>query len=142
MSARATWLLAAEASRARLFAVHADRLEELEDLAHPQSRLHEQALDSDRPGRTFSHDGTGHTIQAHSDHHRAEEERFARQIAERLEAGRSAGEFGRVILIAAPQFLGLLNAALGRQVAGMVERTIAKNVVRETPESILAQLRG
>ncbi|MCW8855424.1 MAG: host attachment protein, partial [Gammaproteobacteria bacterium] len=48
-----TWVVVADSSRARIFTAETSTsaLQEIETLAHPEGRLHEQALSSDLPGK-------------------------------------------------------------------------------------------
>ena len=66
-----TWIIAAESSRARIFTVSSPSspLEELETLAHPESRLHERNMVSDLPGKHADKDGR----QRGSGHHAFQE---------------------------------------------------------------------
>ena len=62
------WVVVASNTRCRIFAQHKHNgpLEELEDLVHPEGRLHERRLASDRPGRTFDRAGEGRRVSARS----------------------------------------------------------------------------
>jgi protein required for attachment to host cells len=66
--------------------------------------------------------------------------RFAKLIADRLEAGRVANAFERVILVASPEFLGLLREQLGAPLQSRVTFTLDKDYVTQTPEEIRARL--
>jgi protein required for attachment to host cells len=135
------WVVVAESSRARLFRRAGRVLEELEDFAHPQGRARNRDIDADKGGRSFDSTGRGrHAMERHRDAHRTEVAVFARQIAARLEAGRTANEFERLVLIAPPQFLGELRAALDPDTAALVSHSIDKNLVHATPEDIARHL--
>ena len=90
------WIVVANASLARLFRRDSptDHLVPLATMEHPESRLKGSELADDRPGR------------------RKEHQRFAREIAERLDTGLAAGEFSTVWLFASSPFLGELKAQL------------------------------
>ena len=89
-------IVVANASIARLFRrdLPTDHLAPLATMEHPESRLKGSELDDDRHGR------------------RKEHQRFAREIAGRLETGLAAGEFSTVWLFASSPFLGELKAQL------------------------------
>src|SRR3972149_6486974 len=61
---------------------------------------------------------------------------FARELAGRMAAARSRGEIERLVLVAAPEFLGLLREALGGGTRRLVEAEFALNLVKMTPAAI------
>lgn len=138
-----TWVVAAESSRARIFAAEnrIGPLTELEDFAHTEGRARDQDLVSDKAGRGF--DGTaegrhGMEKQADAKHHEAVV--FARRIAERIESARSRGEFAQLVLIAAPEFLGILRQQLSSNASRMISKTVDKNLVQRQEAEIRAYL--
>src|SRR5690606_9286808 len=95
------WIVVADSSACRLFAADAPAgpLQELEVLSHPEGRLHEQDLVSDRPGRTFDSQGAGrHAKEVEVGPKKHEAIVFAGRIAERLEAGRVRNAFDKLAL--------------------------------------------
>ena len=66
--------------------------------------------------------------------------RFARELAGVLQKGRLGQEYGRLYVLAAPSFLGTLRSALDPVTAGSITHTVAKDVVRQRPESIRRHL--
>ncbi|MEQ8483230.1 MAG: host attachment protein [Pseudomonadales bacterium] len=124
-----TWVVVADGARARLFNRHRNRkLEEFDVLLSPQHRLHEGDLVSDRDGRAADGNGGGHAMgnkNATKDHEMAV---FAKRLAGRLEDARNAGEIDRLVLVAAPRFLGQLRTQLSSSVADMVALTIDKEL--------------
>lgn len=110
-------------------------------LSHPEGRLHEQDLVSDRPGRTFDSQGTGrHAKEVEVGPKKHEAIVFAGRIAERLEAGRVRNAFDKLALIAPPEFLGLLRDALNPQLRALVLHEVDKNVSRLDPAAIRTRL--
>ncbi len=104
-------------------------LQEIEDLLHPAARTHARDLTSDRPGRSFDSAGQGrHAMEPETDAKRHEAEVFARQVAERIERARMEGEFDKLVLIAAPEFLGLLRKSLSPTTSGLVAKAVDKSV--------------
>jgi protein required for attachment to host cells len=140
---RKTWVLVADSARARFFTAETPKgpLTEFEDLVHPEARVHARDLTSDRPGRSFDRAGQGRhpmgSLNAAKEH---EAEDFARAIASRLEAGRNAGQFEQIVVVAPPDFLGLLRKAIGHSTAKLISAEISKNLARRTPEAIRSML--
>lgn len=134
-----TWVVTAESSRARIFTVEnrISPLHEVEDISHAEGREREQDIISDRPGRAFDSAGEGrHAMERQVDPKRHEAELFAKRIDERLELARAKGEFEQLVLIAAPEFLGILRKHLSDDTEKLVSRTIDKNLVQKTEAEI------
>jgi protein required for attachment to host cells len=128
-----TWVVVADRSRARIFTVATPKgpLTELEDLVHPEARAHEGDLTSDRLGRS-SHNvmGKEHVARDQQAHE------FAREIANRLEHGRIGAEFEKLLIVAAPDLLGMLRKAMNANVAKTIVQEIDKNVAQQSPADI------
>ena len=109
------WIVVANASLARLFSRDSptDPLVPLTTMEHPESRLKGSELADDRPGHEATDNSCGgNRYEPRSDVRRKEHQRFAREIAERLETGLAAGEFSTLWLFASSPFLGELKAQL------------------------------
>jgi protein required for attachment to host cells len=138
-----TWVVTAESSRARIFAIEKriSPLREIEDMANPLGRAQEQAIDSDRPGRAFDSAGEGrHAMERQVDARHHEAILFAKRIAERLDHARTQSQCDELILIAPPEFLGMLRQQLNAQTTKLVTRTIDKNLVQKDEADIRAYL--
>ena len=126
------WILAADNSRARLFALHVPGKtpELIEEFDNPQGRAHNRDLVTDGDGRNFGrgdrHQGStappGESAVEH------EVELFAKRLAAHLEKARVEQRFDTVRLVAAPKFLGLLRQNLSKEVEKLVDESMAKDV--------------
>jgi protein required for attachment to host cells len=128
----ATWILAADSARARLFAVGTDgRLAEIFDVAHPAGRQMDRERERDARGRYFSKGrrDRAHANEPRNDPEEVEEDRFARELASELERGRVEMRYDRLCLIAPPRFLGRLRRALNREVKRLVVQSLPKDLV-------------
>ena len=112
-------------------------------MVSPEGRSDEGSLTSDRPGRTFDSRGEGrHAMEpGHSarDHEAAA---FAKRVCERLDEARLAGSLDKLVLIAAPRFLGHLRASLSKGTQGIVAHSIDKELTQATPDEIAAHIPG
>lgn len=138
-----TWVLVAESSRARIFVAAGPRkkLEEIAALSQPTARLKEGELVSDAPGRSFDSGGQGrHAMGNEGEHKLHEADEFARDIAAQLDTARQSREFGQLILVAPPQFLGLLRKHLSSACAATVVATVNKNLVQHEVSDIREHL--
>jgi protein required for attachment to host cells len=134
------WILVAESSRARIFSstrLNNPALKEVEDFVHPESRLHEGDLTTSKPGSDKNSQGQArHTLNDETSVKKQENLYFARELTERLESGRTRGEYKNLILVAPPGFLGLLRDNLSTESSKLVVREINKNLVHETTRQL------
>lgn len=135
-----SWVLVADSSRAILYEAptKAAPLQQREVLVHPEGRLHNGDLVSDAPGRdTGGAPGLGPRVMDDQVSPKTQESLvFANALVEKLEKGRNANAFDALILVAPPRFLGILRDNLTHELNQMVVETVAKDLVRETPEKI------
>ena len=116
-------------------------LVEEENLEHPAGRMKAQTFDADRPGRSFQSSGMKrHGMTREVDAKTQETMTFARQVAERLENARRQGEVERMILVAAPQFLGLLRQTFSTDLRRIVDQEFSLDLLQMTPQEIRAHL--
>jgi protein required for attachment to host cells len=137
-----TWIVIANASKARLFANSGPRkgLTLVQEMLHPESRDKSSDLVSDRPGKNASHgNGQGGYVPP-TDPKQYEAERFAADICHTLESGRTVNSFERLIVVASPTFLGLLNSRMSPQVRQKVSETIEKDYTHSTEKELVGQL--
>jgi len=133
------WVVVADRARGRIFSATSPKspLTEIEDLVHPEARAHERDLTTDRPGRgPGSHRAMGTANKAHEH----EATNFARELAARIDVGRVNTDFTKLVLVAAPDFLGLLRKSLNPHVEKLVAREVTKNLTQLTPADIRAHL--
>jgi protein required for attachment to host cells len=127
-----TWVLVADASRARLLradraarCVHLIREEE-----HAASRAKAGELMADRQGRSLdsSHTGSRHAMEPDTAPKRVEKRRFAALLMDELDAAAASGGFDELVLVAEPRMLGELRKVLSDRVAARVGREVAKDL--------------
>ncbi len=131
------WVVVADQSKARIFTVDDPRgpLLQVDELEHPEARKREQELISDRPGRSFDSAGQGrHAMGTSVEPKKEEAVRFAKQVADYLQAAHHEGRFNRLLLVAGPPLLGLLRDKL-KSLSGANISEIDKNLGQyEAPE--------
>lgn len=131
------WILAANSGNATLFAADSPTapLTELMSFDNPEARVKQMELTSDRPGRSFvSH------MEVAVDPKEQEQIRFAKLIADRLEKGRVDNDFDRLVVVAAPAFLGQLRANFGAPLGSLVSLEMDKDYTALRPEDLRARL--
>ncbi len=138
-----TWVLVADSSRARIFTATSAiaSLEEIETLAHPEGRLHEQDITSDLPGRSFDSHGQGrHAMGAKVEPKQQEQIAFARRLCDRIERARDQGDYKQLILVTTPALLGLLRKQMSSDTAKRVTHEVVKNITQLSAEQIRQHL--
>lgn len=117
----------------------------IDRLAH----MHDRDFKSDRPGRVYDHAApTGGRRGAVAHHGTGGERRprkheadlFARRVTEELERAQRKGEFDRLVLVAAPAFLGLLRKAMSGALRSCVTAEVGKDLMHETPAVVGAHV--
>lgn len=136
------WVLVAESSRAKIFEQDHPRseLRELEGFDHSASRLNDTDLVSSPPGRTFDSKGMGrHAMEPDTDPKTNEAQKFAGILAKHLNQHCDKA-FNKLVVIAPPEFLGVLRDSFSNQVSKSIAASINKNLLHETAESIQGHL--
>jgi len=117
-------------------------------ITDPNARLHDRDLVTDRPGRKFDHAPPGTRRGAVPRHAAGGEESprkhealvFARRVAEELDQASRNDGFDRIVVVAAPQFLGLLRSELRNSLRSKVIAEIPKDIVHQAESAVLEQL--
>jgi protein required for attachment to host cells len=125
------WVLVADAARARVFQVEQPQqtLSAALERELIGSHLPSREIGSDRPGRTFDRGGEGrHAMEPSTDPARHAQEEFAREVVRLLDEKRESRSFERLIVVAPPQFLGDLRAAMPQQLQAAVAAEVGKDL--------------
>ncbi len=140
--ADALWILVANASRAKLFATdeRAERWELREEFQHEESRLPSRELmgQFDNPNAGSLH---APSPEVENDgRQELEHDRFARELAQRLERGLNDHAYDRLVIAASPEFLGRLRKMISRRVHQRLMLDVRADYVnvplQELPERI------
>ncbi len=138
-----TWILTANGGKARIFSAESptSSLAEIATITHPESRLRARELASDRPGRAFDTAGVGrHAMSSQIEAKEQEQIRFAREIVDRLELGRVTRDFVRLVVVAAPGFLGHLRASMAAPLQALVSTELNKDYTELSAGELRAHL--
>lgn len=120
-----TWIVAADASRARVLQVtDREQLLEVEDFVNPEGRLHNREIDSDARGRFPG----GNTWQPEVEAVEHQNELFAKRVADYLDKARTEHRYDRLVIAAPPKTLGQLRKSLPREVEKLVADELPKDL--------------
>jgi len=137
------WIVVANRVTARIFAAESPlgAIDEIETLLHPQGRLSEQNLVTDRPGRTTERAGPGQsTSDPDTSQHEHEATVFAMEIAGTLTKARNDARYGTLVLVAPPAFLGALRKAIDTRTRSLVTLELDKDLALLDAKSLRAHL--
>ena len=159
-----TWILSANAGRARFFSESDpnEPLQEIEDMVNSAVQLRTSESETDRLGPTAAA-GSGHNIggtQGVSLSHNAQAgapnkqwepnqtpqeratEMFAKDIAAYLLKAQQEGRFQQLIVSASPEFLGALRPELHQQVQQAIKFEANKDYTHSNPQQLREQLQA
>lgn len=139
-----TWILVANASAASVYCNEGPKkgLARVKTMEHAASRDKGVDLVTDRPGHTQSRgNGRGAYVPSKTPKE-VEADRFALELARELDHGRTSNAYQRLILVASPHFLGLLNQHLDAHVKQRVSDTIEKDYTKLPEKELAGHLEG
>jgi protein required for attachment to host cells len=130
-----TWIVLADAATARVYVPRGERRNWtlLAELTHPQSRAKESELLSDKPGRVKQSTGSRSAMERHTPRKEVEITKFAGEIAKALDDGVVRNAYDRLVLVAAPEMVGMLRATLSQRVADRITATVEKDYLHLDP---------
>ena len=139
------WVVIADKSRARIFQTddQLDELVEIDDLLNPEGRQSDADLRHDAKGRFY---GKGERDQAHTAEPKLTREahsadRFSREIMAYIDNADREQRFASLVMIAPPEFLGLLRKQLGKGVQHKLRRQLATDITGFQAPQIRAYLK-
>lgn len=145
-----TWIVSANASRARIFCETQPNqpLVEVEDMLNDEARLDANEAETDRLGVTAagkSVHATGgalpnKTYQPAETPEQHATAGFARHICACLERAHAQGRFDQLVLVASPEFLGVLRGEMDAQLDKLVTRELDKDYTRLPPQQLREQM--
>lgn len=136
------WIVVADEAKARIFSVEkpVDPIVEIHTMTSSEANMLEQELVSDKPGRGSSSGQGKHAVEEKSEHKEQYAIQFAKEVSEYLDKNLHAKNLGKLHLIAAPRFLGLLRKELSKGVDAVISVQLDKDLTMMKPEEIREHL--
>jgi len=133
------WIVVADASAARIFERHqaSGELKRVKALHHAESRAHEGDLRTG--GKGTMHESTASSANAPEPQTTTSEKHadiFAKQVAEFLKSALNDHSFDRLVIAAAPAFLGRLRDQMDSPLSDTVGQSIDKNWAQQDDDDI------
>jgi protein required for attachment to host cells len=157
-----TWIVSANAGRARIFseADPAEPLEEIEDMVSTAARLRTSDINTDEVGRTAagssSHNIGGNEAAGFPHNAKAgapnkayqpaqtpqehEAEQFAKDISKYLMDAHQEGRFQQLVISASPQFLGALRMYLDPHIKPLIKLEVNKDYTHSNAQQLREQI--
>ena len=138
------WIVVADSAYARILECEqlwSDPIE-LEVMMNPAARQKLHDMVASKPGRGFISSGEGrHQYSKEIDPRHHEADRFAQSVVAYLDQAQLAKTFSELVLIAAPEFLGMIRRHLTSRLSECVKMELNKDLVRMDIKDIMAHLR-
>ncbi len=115
-----------------------DKLQEVQDLLNPEGRLDEADLRHDAKGRFY---GKGERHQAHTaepnvTREEHDEDLFSRSVSELLAQGCDSDRYDSLVVVAPPEFLGLLRKQWPERVEQRVTQQLNRGLANWDAQQI------
>lgn len=135
-------VVVADNSRARVFTIDSPSspLHEIEAMTHSEGRLHERDMTSDLPGKIQGGADGGHAFEGRTNLKQQQTINFAKQVADYLDDTRKTNKLSKLLIVAAPAFLGELRKQMSDETAELVIFELDKDLTRHSVDDIRAHL--
>lgn len=138
-----TWIMVADAARARLFELTrkgADPVE-IASYAYPEGRSPGREHDHGRlPRVQESNSPSRHAIEPRTSLRDKYAQRFAETLSAVVRQGRQEGRYDKLILMGPPRFIGVLHERLDKQTAARVVGEVHNDLLTVTPVQLRTHL--
>lgn len=131
-SPHTVWIAIADGEHARFVQPGAgNMLHTVSSMDSASAHLRSRDIGADRPGRSFESAASAHhAVGERHDLHQQEKDRFARFVAEELNAAAARDAFDELLLIAPPHVMAELRGRLddwaAKKLVGMLEKDLVK----------------
>ncbi len=113
-----------------------------QDIPHPQGKMQNQDIDTDKPGRVFDSFGNGrHSTSPRQEPTENIAQQFALDLPEMLSKRSLTHAYDKLILVAGLKFPGLLRCALDKNTESLVMQTVNKELLNVTEEDLAEYLK-
>lgn len=137
------WVIVANQAEARIYSAsrRGEPLSLIDQLEHEAGRAHVRELVTDAPGRVHDRQGPGrHSMEADVGAQQDSIRHFARRVVDYLDAAAEQDAHRRLIIIAAPAFLGELRKHVRPRLAEKIVLEIPKDMINSAMDKITALL--
>ncbi len=125
------WIVVADEAKARILSLEklTEPLVEIQTFNSEEATKRDQDIVSDKSGTSYDSSGQGrHSMGDRNEQKEQYAIRFAKEISECLEKNRLLNSYTKVVIIAAPHFLGLLRKTFSKEVSEMISLEVDKDL--------------
>ena len=132
-----TWIVVANSALARIFRLEGQKLVEMETMIHPEARMAEKDLVSDKSGLAGeAHKGRHSAYSPQFTAKQVENTVFAKKVSDLLEHARNQGDLVKIYLAAGPDFLGRLRNEMSIKTQSLIAAEVNKDITHLKPQDI------
>jgi len=139
------WVILTNSIMANFYSVSEEnfQFDLIKRIFHPESRMKEAELVSDRPGhyKKTLNKIKGSYVEPTS-HKDLEVEHFVKEICRELESGRISNAYNGIILVAEPHFYGLINKYSTPHVKKLIKFHISKDYTHYSEKDLKSKLKN
>ncbi len=139
----AIWIVVANQAEACIYRANqrGEELTVVDEFVHEAGKAHFHELVSDAPGRVHDRQGKArHSMEADVGVQQDSIRKFAKRIIDYLAAAGDKNKYRRMILVAAPGFLGVIRKHLHPHLAERIALEIPKDMVGRSVDQLQALL--
>ncbi len=136
------WVINSNSNTCRIYQynkAHA-KLDLIKEIQHPENRLHNIDLTSDRAGRYKSNGGAHGAYEPPANQKEIKADNFMRDVARELNQERNKKSFEKLILIVPAHMNGLLMSHMDKHVQELVISNIQKDLLHLNDKDLLSIL--
>lgn len=123
-----------------LYNKHQSQLDLVKELQHPENKLHNSDLTSDRPGRYKANGGAHGAYSPATEPKEIKIDTFMRDVARELNHERNKNSFEKLILIAPSHMNGMLMQHMDKHVKERIISNIQKDLLHLNDRDLLTIL--
>eukprot|EP01012_Entosiphon_sulcatum_P001561 TRINITY_DN10298_c0_g1_i1.p1 TRINITY_DN10298_c0_g1~~TRINITY_DN10298_c0_g1_i1.p1 ORF type:complete len:171 (-),score=7.41 TRINITY_DN10298_c0_g1_i1:23-535(-) len=123
------WIVVFDSTICRIYEYNKDQLAFIKELQHPDNKLRDIDITSDKPGRYQSKGEAHGAYSQESDPKEVKIENFSREIAHLLDHGRNTQAYETIVLVGAPHMNGLLLKHTNQHVKNLITHNIEKDLI-------------
>lgn len=113
----------------------------LKELNHPENKLKDIDLTSDKPGRYQSSQSAHGAYSQATDPKEIKIDHFSKEVAQQLDHGRNLHEYKKLIIIISPHMYGLILNNINSHVKNLISHTFEKDLINLNQSELLEFLK-
>lgn len=137
-----TWVVVLNSNICRIFKYSKKhrQLELVKELNHPENKLRDIDLTSDKPGHYKSNSSAHGSYSQPTDPKEIKIDNFIREVASVLEHDRNIQAYDKLIIIAADHVNGLLHKHINKHVEKLISKNLEKDLIHQSDHDLLNTL--